>query len=358
VTISNPSNGQIFDYPQTIDIEANATDNGSITKVEFFAGTGKLGEDNTAPYSFSWSGMTAGDYSLTAKATDDIGETTVSSAVAITIKEACVGSGTLTREYWGGVPGSSVSDIPLNKVPTSTNQVWIFEGPSNIGIHYGTRISGYICVPVSGTYRFYISSNDNSQLWLSSNEDPANKTMVASVTGSTNIRQWNKYPSQQSTAITLTKGKSYYIEALHKQGVGSDHIAVGWQLPGGVFETPIPGNRLSPFMRSQSALAMQATTTESVNNEDLFSQINIYPNPSKTDSRLKISGYRAIREKTDTSVEIISMTGEIVYTGKIKCGGNCEDDYPVEIQGQMVPGLYVVNLVTNGKRHVKRLLVK
>src|SRR5438874_2141012 len=42
-------------------------------------------------------------------------------------------------------------------------------------------------------------------------------------------------------------GQHYFIEAVHKQGQGGDHLAVGWQLPNGVFERPIPGARLSPW---------------------------------------------------------------------------------------------------------------
>ncbi|MBO9636524.1 MAG: discoidin domain-containing protein, partial [Chitinophagaceae bacterium] len=59
-----------------------------MTLVEFFNGTTKLGEDNTAPYSFTWSNVPAGNYSLTAKATDDSSATTTSAAVNITVGAA------------------------------------------------------------------------------------------------------------------------------------------------------------------------------------------------------------------------------------------------------------------------------
>src|SRR5690606_24815580 len=131
--------------------------------------------------------------------------------------------------------------------PTSVSELTIFEGPSNVGIHYGSRIRGYICPPETGNYVFYISSNDHSELWLSTNADPSNKVRIAWVMGSTGARQWTKFASQQSLPVMLTQGETYYIEAIHKQGVGSDNLAVGWQIPDGTFERPIPGNRLSPF---------------------------------------------------------------------------------------------------------------
>ena len=48
-------------------------------------------------------------------------------------------------------------------------------------------------------------------------------------------------------AKRLETGRRDYIEALQKEDVSGDNIAVGWQLPDGTLERPIPGNRLSPF---------------------------------------------------------------------------------------------------------------
>ena len=56
-----------------------------MSKVEFFNGAAKLGEDTTAPYSFTWSGVAAGTYTLTARATDDLGGATTSAASTITV---------------------------------------------------------------------------------------------------------------------------------------------------------------------------------------------------------------------------------------------------------------------------------
>jgi hypothetical protein len=55
--------------------------------------------------------------------------------------------------------------------------------------------------------------------------------------------------------VVLTAGKRYYIEALHKEGGGSDHCSVGWTLPDGTDERPIPGKRLSPWSSAPGAAA-------------------------------------------------------------------------------------------------------
>lgn len=86
VSLSTPGNGSSYLAPATVVLSAHATDSdGSIAQVEFFAGTTLIGTATAAPYTVSWDGVVAGSYSLTAKATDDQGATTTSSAVAITV---------------------------------------------------------------------------------------------------------------------------------------------------------------------------------------------------------------------------------------------------------------------------------
>ncbi|MES2284137.1 MAG: SBBP repeat-containing protein [Bacteroidota bacterium] len=164
----------------------------------------------------------------------------------------CNGSGTITRDLWTNVSATSIFNAPFNSAPTSTSQITIFEGPSNSADNYATRIRGYICPPLTGKYVFWIASDNNSELWLSTNDLPANKIKIASVTGFTQPRLWTKYPSQQSIPITLTAGIKYYIEALHRESIQGDNIAVGWQMPNGDLERPIPGTRLLPFIPLQN----------------------------------------------------------------------------------------------------------
>ncbi|MES2592158.1 MAG: PA14 domain-containing protein [Bacteroidota bacterium] len=159
---------------------------------------------------------------------------------------SCSATGTILREYWANVTGDHVNQIPVTTAPTSTSQLSSFEGPTNTGDNYADRIKGFICAPTTGNYRFWIAADDDAELWLSTNDSPSSKVKIASVTGWTNSREWTKYPSQQSALIYLTAGSKYYIEALHKEAVGGDNLAVGWQTPEGTMERPIPGIRLSP----------------------------------------------------------------------------------------------------------------
>jgi hypothetical protein len=86
VSITTPLDGASFLAPASITINANAADtDGTVTKVEFFNGATKLGEDTSAPYSFVWNNVTVGNYTLTAKATDNMTATATSAAVAISV---------------------------------------------------------------------------------------------------------------------------------------------------------------------------------------------------------------------------------------------------------------------------------
>ena len=68
---------------------------------------------------------------------------------------------------------------------------------------------------------------------------------IAAVNGWTEHYAWTQFSSQRSAVVTLQAGQLYYIEALHKDGNGRDHLTVAWQPPGGT-RTIIPGSVLCP----------------------------------------------------------------------------------------------------------------
>jgi hypothetical protein len=169
------------------------------------------------------------------------------------LKQGGVVTGGILREVWKDIGGASIGDLVNNPAfkedrPTEHGIITVFEGPTDWADNYGTRIRGYVHPPVSGAYIFWIATDDQGELWLSSDEDPAHKEKIGSVPDFTLPREYGKHASQQSKPIELKAGRRYYIEALQKEGGGGDNISVKWQLPNGTQEMPIPGNRLSPFV--------------------------------------------------------------------------------------------------------------
>ena len=85
VSISSPTNGALL-HATSVTISASAADSdGTVSKVEFFQGSVKLGQVLSAPFSFVWNNVAGGSYSLIAVATDNSGASTVSSPVSITV---------------------------------------------------------------------------------------------------------------------------------------------------------------------------------------------------------------------------------------------------------------------------------
>jgi hypothetical protein len=85
-SITSPVAGASFTAPANISINASAADSdGTVAKVEFFNGATKLGEVTTSPFTFTWANVAAGSYSLTAKAFDNLGASTTSSSVSVSV---------------------------------------------------------------------------------------------------------------------------------------------------------------------------------------------------------------------------------------------------------------------------------
>ena len=87
-SLTSPPNGATFTSPAKLSLAANASDaDGTVVRVEFFNNGTKLGEDTSAPYTLRWNVAAAGTYTLTARATDNAGAITTSSAVTITVRK-------------------------------------------------------------------------------------------------------------------------------------------------------------------------------------------------------------------------------------------------------------------------------
>jgi uncharacterized protein RhaS with RHS repeats len=89
VSITQPVNNASFQTGSNVQVSATASDaDGTIAKVEFFAGANLIGTVTSAPYTITWNNVQPGAYTLTAKATDNQGLATTSSPVSVTVNAA------------------------------------------------------------------------------------------------------------------------------------------------------------------------------------------------------------------------------------------------------------------------------
>ncbi len=122
VSISAPAGGAVVGVGVATTVSASAADgDGSIASVQFFAGTTLIGTKTSAPYTISWTPISAsgGAVALTAVATDNLGATTTSSAVAVTVS----GGNAPTVAISGPATGSSVQINSSNTITATASAV-------------------------------------------------------------------------------------------------------------------------------------------------------------------------------------------------------------------------------------------
>jgi len=157
--------------------------------------------------------------------------------------------GSILAEYWTNLPGATIATLTsaanYPAKPGGRELLTSFEClAQNWADNYGTRVTGYVVPPVSGSYSFAVSGDEVAELYLSPDANPLNKTLIASVSSATGFRQWTAQAGQQSSAVMLTQGQRYYVELLHKENTGTDHWSVGWKKPGDSAFSVIPGSAL------------------------------------------------------------------------------------------------------------------
>ncbi|MFC4992446.1 cadherin domain-containing protein [Rubritalea tangerina] len=231
-----------------------------------------LGASNDPNESYTWeilSGNTSGDwsidpasgalspnvvmdaqrqasYSLVLQATDN-GTPAKSASTTITINVGL--QGILAEDYFAEIPGNTIADLTGSAnypdSPTSRSLVASngFHFPSN-GNEFGRRVRGYLTVPEDGDYVFHIASDDHGQFLLSTDTDAANAVSIVQLNGYTSELNFN---ATSSAAVSLIAGQKYYFEALHKEGGGGDHLAMGWSGPGGLDKTLIASEYFEPL---------------------------------------------------------------------------------------------------------------
>ena len=89
VSLTGPANNTSFTAPASVPMAASASDmDGTITKVEFYAGSTLVSTDTSSPYSATWNASTSGTFTLSAKAFDSAGASTISSGINVTVQAA------------------------------------------------------------------------------------------------------------------------------------------------------------------------------------------------------------------------------------------------------------------------------
>ncbi len=166
VAITSPATGSSVGVNTLTTITATASSlNGFIASVQFFVNGNSLGTDTAFPYSIAWTPTGTGTYTLTARATDNTGNFTDSTAAVVTVGSSTPPTVSLTSPITGSAytVGTTVNLAATAADPDGTiAQVQFFVN----GVVQGTDTSspyGVTWAPGStGTYTVTAQATDNS----------------------------------------------------------------------------------------------------------------------------------------------------------------------------------------------------
>jgi hypothetical protein len=102
--------------------------------------------------------------------------------------------------------------------------------------NYGVRMSGFFIPRVDGVHRFYFTHDDEAQLRMSADANPANIVLTHTATGVRNL-PYTDILGQNVDSASLVAGVPYYFETLMKEGGGGDYLSVGVREPGNTIGT-------------------------------------------------------------------------------------------------------------------------
>ena len=187
-------------------------------------------------------------------------------------------AGSISLREFDPVGGTSIAELIAHPSfpddPTLETNIGYFEWPQsgdiavnpegNVKDNYAVQLIGFLHPPETGDYQFVIAADDNAQLWLSTDESPVNKQLLATEPQWNGVRAFeggdrrglrdegtdDERFENVSKFVSLEAGKAYYIEALMNEGGGGDNLAVAWTTGDPVLNgaLPIAGEFLSPWI--------------------------------------------------------------------------------------------------------------
>ncbi|GGG60621.1 Ig-like domain-containing protein [Hymenobacter glacieicola] len=123
-TVSYSQSVNSVQVGKVVTLSANAADaDGTVTRVEFYQGGTKVGEALQAPYSYNFTPTAAGSFTMSAKAFDNAGASTITGGVTLTVTAAASQNATPAAPTYEGFsdtqPGGQVQIVPAPGVPVS-----------------------------------------------------------------------------------------------------------------------------------------------------------------------------------------------------------------------------------------------
>ena len=166
VAITSPADGQVFPAGTNILIQATASESGgTITQVQFFTNNVSIGTVTAPPYNFLLTNVAAGNYALTARATDNMGASATSPAVNISVQSTNGPTVTITSPTNGQTfpPGTNILIQASAADTTGTiTQVQFFTNSVPIGTVTNAPYEVLLTSVAAGSYVLTATATDST----------------------------------------------------------------------------------------------------------------------------------------------------------------------------------------------------
>ena len=160
----------------------------------------------------------------------------------------------LKFSVYENLPGIQIADLFAGSFPNNPDQVHYLSAfdtrtvfPDNSLNNYGASIEGWITPAETGSYEFFMRSDDAGELWLSNDASESNLRLIAEELDCCDpFQEPDTGDLATSLPISLQAGKSYFVSLLYKEGSGGDYAQVAWRKVG----DPTPAALLPPITGS------------------------------------------------------------------------------------------------------------
>lgn len=381
VSITSPAANTNYKTGATINMSAAASEaNGSISKVEFYRGTTLLKTEYNAPYTCSWQNAAAGNYTLTAKATDNSGHVTISKGVPVSVTSSSSSSPvvSLTDPHQSQSYNSGTTIKIAAKATDadgSISKVQFYRGATLLNTQYKYPYGYYWQDMPAGKYTITAKATDNSghvttsaavsiTVTSSSNPtvnitSPSNNTSYkegATINISANAKDAGgsikKVEFYKGTTLLTTEYNSLYSWNWKNVDAGNYTITAKATDNSGHVTTSSPV--YIKVVKVSNRSSDNNGTSDIVNNSDTINakgaiidkaesasfDFSLFPNPAV--NTIKVSFYQSqVNQKANLSVQSISGS-TLKNTTLILSGKTVEIDI-----SSLPPGTYFIRLTGN-----------
>jgi hypothetical protein len=319
VSLSSPAEGQQFEAPDQVSLEADASDaDGTISKVQFYVGATKVGEVTEAPYTYSWTSF-PGSYAVKAVAIDNDGLAVPSAEINIVVVPSQTQKPYPNADAPHEIPGiiqaedvdSGVEGVAFHDL-TNGNIKGQYRNDTSVDVEACTDTGGgynladiqngewvEYTVMVNETAKYNFTFRVATQMASQSFSLLVDDTSVASSVSVPNTGGWQTWTNIKVSNINLTQGQHVLRLAFASEFFNINYFDV--------------------------EKASTVTGIEGENNEHSV----VYPNPSCGFLSLKLL-------PSAESIRIVSVSGVEVYVDKDISSKN------FTITTKLAPGLYTI----------------